>query len=277
MTERYAHRPSSPGDGDFEQLCMKLLRELLGENPHESTSKDEQINIGDTLEGDEFKYLNNSTVILRIEIAEKTDENQPDWIPSGIMCPRKRYICGNTNDIFAFSPERLRQWRKDNRPPVVMGHAPGKQKPTIASFELPKERAREICLFRLMLLYDTNKWFLWRPGQETRSASAPPPPPPKPEPPEAWIDRCRDLVRRDLPEDVKALSLRGFVGVRDGHFVHYCHCGKWGLYGDEYHPRHGHYGVWYCREHVPDHVAPPPKPQPHLAPPQGPGQAVPQP
>jgi hypothetical protein len=47
-------------------------------------------------------------------------------------------------------------------------------------------------------------------------------------------------------------SKAGFVGHgKDGHFVHYCGCGRWGIFGYNYFPRQGKLGIWYCREHWP--------------------------
>jgi hypothetical protein len=44
----------------------------------------------------------------------------------------------------------------------------------------------------------------------------------------------------------------GFVGYdKDGHFVHYCHCGKFGPFGFGCFPREGKLGTWYCMEHKP--------------------------
>lgn len=44
----------------------------------------------------------------------------------------------------------------------------------------------------------------------------------------------------------------GFVGYdKDGHFVHYCHCGKWGDFGYGVRLLKGELGVWYCKEHAP--------------------------
>jgi hypothetical protein len=45
----------------------------------------------------------------------------------------------------------------------------------------------------------------------------------------------------------------GFVGYdKDGHFVHYCHCGAWAPYGYGVSQIHGKLGEWYCREHRPE-------------------------
>ena len=44
----------------------------------------------------------------------------------------------------------------------------------------------------------------------------------------------------------------GFVGYsHDGHFIHYCHCGKEGPFGFGYFPKKGQFGNWFCREHKP--------------------------
>lgn len=40
----------------------------------------------------------------------------------------------------------------------------------------------------------------------------------------------------------------GYVGHDSGgHFVHYCHCGKWAAFG--YGMRKGHLGQWFCGDH----------------------------
>jgi hypothetical protein len=66
----------------------------------------------------------------------------------------------------------------------------------------------------------------------------------------------------------------GFVGYsKDGHFVHYCHCGKEASFGYGVSVRQGQFGKWYCREHRPvgDLTAPspallppPPAPEPKV-------------
>jgi hypothetical protein len=45
----------------------------------------------------------------------------------------------------------------------------------------------------------------------------------------------------------------GFVGYdKDGLFVHYCHCSKWGDFGFNVSLRQDKLGVWFCREHKPE-------------------------
>jgi hypothetical protein len=51
--------------------------------------------------------------------------------------------------------------------------------------------------------------------------------------------------------NASSISL-GFVGYdKDDHFIHYCHCGKWGSFGYGVSLRDGKFGSWYCREHRP--------------------------
>jgi hypothetical protein len=48
-------------------------------------------------------------------------------------------------------------------------------------------------------------------------------------------------------------GLPGFVGYDiAGHFLHYCHCGRWGAYGYGVFPEQGKLGEWFCDEHRPD-------------------------
>jgi hypothetical protein len=43
-----------------------------------------------------------------------------------------------------------------------------------------------------------------------------------------------------------------FVGIgRSGNFLHYCHCGAWGMFGHGVSTLAGEFGVWYCAEHNP--------------------------
>lgn len=44
----------------------------------------------------------------------------------------------------------------------------------------------------------------------------------------------------------------GLVGYdADGHFVHYCHCGRFGAFGYGVDLHAGKLGVWFCGEHNP--------------------------
>ena len=37
----------------------------------------------------------------------------------------------------------------------------------------------------------------------------------------------------------------------EGRFIHLCWCGRWGMHGFNYDPRHGRLGTWFCGEHKP--------------------------
>src|SRR6516164_3805250 len=105
---RYPDRPDGASDGaSFENLCLYLLRHMLHENPHPTIEKRDQIEIGDTFDGDDFKHLQKSFTRLHIEIAERTN-CQSEWFRSGIWCNRRRIMCGKEDDIFLFSVESLR-------------------------------------------------------------------------------------------------------------------------------------------------------------------------
>lgn len=61
----------------------------------------------------------------------------------------------------------------------------------------------------------------------------------------------------NITEARKAGHPDSFVGYdKDGHFVHYCRCGRWGSFGYGYFPRQDKLGLWYCREHRPKETDP---------------------
>lgn len=148
---RYPDKPGHASDGEvFDSQCRKLLQELLGEIRHKSDDVESQIHIGDTLEGDEFKHLQKSFNRLHIEISERKSRASR-WVKSGIFCDRKRYICGNSNDIFGFSPKTLRWWH-ETRDPEIVWYPEGEANATIKSFVLDKRDAAKICLFRFTMI-----------------------------------------------------------------------------------------------------------------------------
>jgi hypothetical protein len=58
--------------------------------------------------------------------------------------------------------------------------------------------------------------------------------------------------RADSTIEIATPIAPGFVSYdKDGHFVHYCHCGKWGSFGHRVSLHNSNLGVWYCREHRP--------------------------
>lgn len=66
---------------------------------------------------------------------------------------------------------------------------------------------------------------------------------------------------RPMSELIDLRYRAGFVGYdKDGHFVHYCHCGEWGAFGFGVSQLRGKLGTWYCAAHKPQPE--PPKPEP---------------
>lgn len=63
--------------------------------------------------------------------------------------------------------------------------------------------------------------------------------------PGTWFMEKRDL------HPIQTM-LAGFVGYDvEGHFLHYCHCGKEGGFGFGSFPNKGELGTYYCAEHKP--------------------------
>jgi hypothetical protein len=56
--------------------------------------------------------------------------------------------------------------------------------------------------------------------------------------------------RFDSTSKIATSIAPGFVGYdEDGHFIHYCHCGKWGSFSHGISLRDGKLSTLYCREH----------------------------
>jgi hypothetical protein len=52
-------------------------------------------------------------------------------------------------------------------------------------------------------------------------------------------------------EKMELPSNQPFVGYdSEGHFVHYCQCGKWGAFGFNCFPLRGELGIWFCQKHA---------------------------
>ncbi len=64
------------------------------------------------------------------------------------------------------------------------------------------------------------------------------------------------FIEKDELSDIDTLltdSRRGFVGYdKEGRFVHYCHCGKWGSISIGASTLHDKLGTWFCQEHHPN-------------------------
>jgi len=79
----------------------------------------------------------------------------------------------------------------------------------------------------------------------------------------AWRNQplLQGLVRLSSEHPGADGSARLLVALADGQsvesvipehaFLHYCHCGQWGLYGFEVRMRAGKMGTWFCGKHKP--------------------------
>jgi len=85
----------------FEKYCLSL----------DFTEQDGQYNIGETLQGFEVKYdmKFKDTGNLWIEVCEKTDPNNNDWVDSGIKRNDNTwiYIIGDYDTLYVFSKKDL--------------------------------------------------------------------------------------------------------------------------------------------------------------------------
>jgi hypothetical protein len=158
--DRYRDRPATASDGEaFARLCIKLHLDFMGEDVGYYETAREQIELGESRMGVEFKHLQKSYERFRIEIAERKTTDDP-WFPSGIFAKCKRYVCGNEDDIWAFDVRDLRQLVNHRSPdhPMRMGETK-----TIYSYELEKADAAAFYRYRFVLR-DDGRYKLLRRG-----------------------------------------------------------------------------------------------------------------
>lgn len=157
MNSRYPDRPKSASDGEaFAELCVRLHLELMGEDVGYYRTKHDQITIGESAAGIEFKHLQKSdTGRLHIETRERTSL-QGQWFASGIFAHNntKRYCCGNADDIWVFDVEHLRK--------RAVSCQEWYDHPTIHSMILHKRDALSFYLYRFQRKGDVH--ILIRPG-----------------------------------------------------------------------------------------------------------------
>lgn len=99
-------------------------------------SKDRQWSVGESRAGVEIKYDEQQakTGNLWIEMAEKTNKDNPEWVPSGIYATDNRwlYVIGNYHAIWIFSVTMLR---------LLMPKYPTKEIGTSCAYLLPSADA----------------------------------------------------------------------------------------------------------------------------------------
>jgi len=151
--ENSGHSDSLEIGNTFQDfVCIELAKySIILQNIN---SKKFQYNTGENLQGFEIKYDarctgDNGTIPtnrLSIEIAEKTDLNNLNFIPSGIYRDDNTwlYIQGNYNGFWIF-PKKL----------LILLHKSGRyedaQLPTIRKFYLPITDADKYCALKITI------------------------------------------------------------------------------------------------------------------------------
>jgi hypothetical protein len=106
---------------EFENFLKDVFFDELAINL-DFTGKDNQNQVGETLQGIEVKFDNRykETRNLYIEVAEKTNPNNPNYVKSGVFRDDNTwlYAIGNYERIFIFAKKTLIQI-KDKFPAVV--------------------------------------------------------------------------------------------------------------------------------------------------------------
>tara|TARA_S200000501_G_C20603886_1_gene647124 strand:+ start:303 stop:794 length:492 start_codon:yes stop_codon:yes gene_type:complete len=121
-------------------------------------NKEQQINIGENLEGIEIKFDNKKNIYknIYIELQEKTNKNNTYWVNSGIL--RKdnthSWIIGDYQEAFIFWKFHLKQLYKNN---LYLKEVSTK---TSRGFLLNTEMQNKYCLNKLIFnknLYKDNQ------------------------------------------------------------------------------------------------------------------------
>jgi hypothetical protein len=213
-------RPASTEDGAaFENLVDQLHRDMLGEDIGLHDDAFRQIAVGESALGVEIKWLKNSVRRLHIEIEHRTSTSSA-WRTGGIYRDdnAKRYVCGNNDDIWAFSVKELREWHASHSDAPEVWY--GKNGDVFGMLDPTLDDVRALATIRSIVLEKDEAIAFYR-YRFIRGADG------------------RYELRR-----------RGFVGYDGaGRFVHYCYCGAFGPFGFNHFPREGKMGKWYCREH----------------------------
>jgi hypothetical protein len=108
------------------------------------TGKENQIKIGETLQGIEVKFDNKykETGNVYIEVAEKTNPDNPEYVKSGIYREDNTwlYVIGDYQTLYMFSKKHLKLL-KDKCQSVIT--------PTSMGFLVPEELAKKECIIDL--------------------------------------------------------------------------------------------------------------------------------
>lgn len=139
-----APRPTTFKDGiEFQDFVCELLasHHIILQN---FASKKYQYEVGENLQGFEIKLDRRCTDTnrLSIEVAEKSNANNADWVNSGICRDDNSwlYIQGNYHVIFIFGKSQLRRYFDQVKPEVAESHG------TVKKFYLSFSVARKMAL-----------------------------------------------------------------------------------------------------------------------------------
>lgn len=110
MTEYYKEKLEQ--GNEYQDFVMNLLIEKLGIALSIYGTKKYQWKFGENKQGVEIKFDDNykTTGNLYIEISEKTNKNNPNFIPSGIFRDDNSwlYLIGNYEIIYIFTKKMLK-------------------------------------------------------------------------------------------------------------------------------------------------------------------------
>jgi hypothetical protein len=106
-------------DGEqYQRYINECLVAVGSSSFHTYTTKEDQRNKGENVEGVEVKYDKkvSSTGNLWIEVSEKTDPSHHHFVPNGIYSKHaKYYFIGNYNIAYFFDVETLRGLHQNKR------------------------------------------------------------------------------------------------------------------------------------------------------------------
>lgn len=219
---RYPDKPPDASDGEaFAELCVRLHLDLMSEDVGYYRTALDQLTRGESAAGVEFKHLQKSYT-GRLHIeVAERTSLTTRWFPSGIFAYENMKRYCCGNEDDVWIFDV-----NDLRKLAVSNATDWFSHPTIHSMVLHKSVALSFYLYR----FERND--------------------------EGYV-----LIRQPT-EAERAGHTNGFVGYdKDGHFVHYCHCGKWGAFSVGASLLRNQLGTWYCLEH-----RPPPAPVPTPAP-----------
>jgi hypothetical protein len=142
---------------EFQDFVVEKLAKQLGISISIFQSKKYQFTEGETLQGVEIKYDSRSTGDctykectptgnVGIEVSEKSNKNNLNWIPSGIYRRDNTwlYIVGNYQNIWIFGKKDLILLHEKNIYNVCQ------TLPTIKTMLLPISEADKLCLKKLI-------------------------------------------------------------------------------------------------------------------------------